>query len=179
MHRARTHCAKIPRAKVPRVEIYCAGRPAIAPPAPHHQATDLAQPAKKLPNRPNLSGPILSQQLVGPGSPKTRSANLGFEIRGLSRPPPPPLPQKTPLSQIRQTRIPNEPNSHRQRQRTRPRHRSPAPAPPPKNPTQSNLPNRCTKQTQFPKTNPDPHLTATCPGPHQGSPHGCGNRKPP
>ena len=76
-----------PAPEYPYTKIYCAGRPCISAPAPHHQAGDPAQPAKqKLPNRPNLSGPILNQQLAGPGSPKTRSANLGFEIRGFSHP---------------------------------------------------------------------------------------------
>ena len=97
-----------------------AGQPSSAAPAPPHQANDVPQPAKqKIPNNPNLSEPILNQQFVGPGFPKTRSANLGFEIRGFSCPPPPPLPQRTPLSQIRQTGIPNEPNFRRQRQRNR------------------------------------------------------------
>ena len=39
-----------------------------------------------IPNRPTLSEPPLNHQLATPGSPKTRSANLGFEIRGFSHP---------------------------------------------------------------------------------------------
>ena len=81
------HCSGQPSARMPKYQMYCSGQPCIAVPAPHHPAGDPAQPAKqKLPNRPNLSGLILSQQLAGPGPPKTRSANLGFEIRGFSRP---------------------------------------------------------------------------------------------
>ena len=63
-----------------------ASRPS-SPPAPGQPASDSAQPAKQeLPNTPNLAEPILNPQLVGPGPPKTRSANLSFEIRGFSCP---------------------------------------------------------------------------------------------
>ncbi len=118
-----------------------AGQPSSATPAPPHQANDAPQPAKqKIPNNPNLSEPILNQQFVGPGFPKTRSANLGFEIRGFSWYSPPPLPQRTPLSQIRQTGIPIEPNFRRQRQRHLPRHRSPATARHPRIPTEPKAP---------------------------------------
>ncbi len=60
-----------------------------------HRLPPCARPASKrpsatrkttIPNRPNLSEPRLNHQLASPGSPKTRSANLGFEIRGFSRP---------------------------------------------------------------------------------------------
>ena len=45
-------------------EICCVGQPSIAPPVPHHQATNPARPAKqKLPNRPNLSEPQSNQYL--------------------------------------------------------------------------------------------------------------------
>jgi hypothetical protein len=86
----------MPSARMPRYET-CrtnmeheytvpASRPS-SPPAPGQQASDSEQPAKQeLPNTPNLAEPILNQQLVGPGSPQTRSANLGFEIRGFSCP---------------------------------------------------------------------------------------------
>ena len=128
-----------------------ASRPS-SPPAPGQPASDSAQPAEQeLPNTPNLAEPILHPQLVGPGSPRTRSANLDFEIRGFSchrhrrspkKPhatnftkqayqtnpiptssdnalahatggPPPPLPPKTQPSQIRQTGVPNRPNSQK------------------------------------------------------------------
>ncbi len=57
------------------------------PPAPSQPASDSAQPAtQELPNRPNLAEPHLNQQLADPQSPRTRSAKLGFEIRGFSCP---------------------------------------------------------------------------------------------
>ena len=107
----RIYCASQPRARMPRAKIYYASQLPIAL-APHHQTTNPEQPAKQeLPNTPNLAEPILNQQLVGPGSPQTRSVDLGFEIRGFS----------CPLHRLS-----------------------------PKNPTQPNSPNRCTKRTQFP-----------------------------
>ena len=86
-----------------------ASQPSSAAPAPPHQANDAPQPAKqKIPNNPNLSEPILNQQFVGPGFPKTRSANLGFEIRGFSCPSPPALPPQNPTQ-------PNSPNRRTKR----------------------------------------------------------------
>ena len=76
-----------PAPECPNTKIYCVGQPCIPAPAPRQQATNPAQPAKQeLPNTPNLAEPTLNQQLVGPGSPRTHSANLGFEIRGFSCP---------------------------------------------------------------------------------------------
>ena len=75
-----------PRTKI-QTRMRRASQPCIPAPAPRHQATNPEQPAEQeLPNTPNLAEPILNQQLVGPGSPQTRSANLGFEIRGFSCP---------------------------------------------------------------------------------------------
>ena len=115
---------------MPRYEIYCAGHPSIATaPALGGLIEDPAQPPKqKLPNRPNLAEPHLNHQLTGPRSPQTRSANLGFEIRGSSCPSEPgiPSPQQTihppapihagpaakarPPSQTAKIERPNKPN---------------------------------------------------------------------
>ena len=81
--------ARMPRYETCRTNMNILCQPAVhrCPPAPGQPASGSAQPAKQeLPNTPNLAEPILNQQLVGPGSQQTRSANLGFEIRGFSCP---------------------------------------------------------------------------------------------
>ena len=66
---------------------YCASQPSIVvPPRPYQQASGPAQPPRqKIPNRPKLAESLPNQRLANPGFPKTRSPNLGFELRGFSR----------------------------------------------------------------------------------------------
>ncbi len=186
---ARMPRARIPRAKIPRAKIQLCQdtlrRPAphSPRPAPHQQASDPAQPAKQeLPNRPNLAEPFLNQQLASQGSPKTRSANLGFEIRGFFHPrdhessappsapglPPSPNPQPKPPESNYQT-DPTSPNPIRIS--TLPSILPPATTCPPKNPTQPNPPNRCAKQTQFHSFTrfPAQQINNTTPSPPPGT----------
>ncbi len=128
--RAKIPRAKIPRANMPRTRVHCADQPP-------HRPRPIAPPASKRPSptrkknqtTPISPNPFPNQQLASPGSPKTRSANLGFEIRGFSHPSEPliPSPQQTTNpprpptlpacrqvptpSQTAKIELPNRPNS--------------------------------------------------------------------
>ncbi len=95
----------MPGARIHHARIHRASQPSIAAPgAP--PASDQPSAAGKIKNtKPNQSRRTLPASASCPAScPRHR------------------LPPKDPLSQIRQTGLPNEPNSHTQRQRNRPRH---------------------------------------------------------
>ena len=134
-------------------------RPAVRHRPSARPTSNSARPAKQnIPNRPDLAEPTQNQHFTiqSRSRPQQRHRNTGaWHGARPSRPRgtelPPPLPQEAPLSQIRQTGVPNKPNSRPQRRRNRPRHPSPATARPPRTPTQPKspkieLPNRPNSQ---------------------------------
>ncbi len=134
-------------------------RPAVRHRPSARPTSNSARPAKQnIPNRPDLAEPTQNQHFTtqSRSRPQQRHRNTGaWHGARPSRPRgtelPPPLPQEAPLSQIRQTGVPNKPNSRPQRRRNRPRHPSPATARHPRTPTQPKspkieLPNRPNSQ---------------------------------
>ncbi len=145
-------------------------RPAASPGPTNHQSPRSRPACRQPPTQPQLQNrqnrttkqtqsrrTHLNHQLAGPRSPSTRSVDLGFEIRGFSHPRNHESSVNPPRLQACRVAIPGDISYPHNRIISRPC-------------TRRQSPNRYAKQTQFPKTNPDPHLTATCPGPHRGSP---------